>query len=170
MHALRTVSLAALALALAGCATPPTPLQGSYAPLSPDLAAQREIVGDHVRWGGTVVEVEPQPGRTCFYLVGRTLDEQARPNVRSDMSTGRFIACRGGFYDPAVFAEGRAVTITGRIDGYENRRIGEYEYLHPRVAADVVYLWPEPREVDVIQYVPPYYGPYGYYGRPYWWW
>jgi outer membrane lipoprotein len=32
-----------------------------------------------------------------------------------------------------VFGKNREVTFTGRIDGYENRRIGEYDYRFPRV-------------------------------------
>ncbi|MFC4727046.1 Slp family lipoprotein [Coralloluteibacterium thermophilus] len=149
-------------LALAACATPPAPLKGNYAPLSPELAAHREAVGDLVRWGGTLVRATPEPGRTCFELVGRELDARGRPR-EVDRSAGRFVACRAGFYDPEVFAEGRAVTVTGRIDGFETRRVGEYDYRQPRVAADVVYLWPERREVEVIH------APYPYrYG--YWWW
>ena len=52
--------------------------------------------------------------------------------------------------DPALFQTNREVTFTGRIDGYENRRIGGYDYRFPRVAADVVYLWPIQERVDVI--------------------
>ena len=40
----------------------------------------------------------------------------------------------------------------------ESTRIGDYDYQLPRVAADVVYLWPEVREVEVRPY--PYYDPY----------
>jgi outer membrane lipoprotein len=67
-----------------------------------------------------------------------------------DRSEGRFIACRAGFYDPAVFTAGREVTIAGTVTGFEARRIGDYDYRYPRVAADVIYLWPERRDRDVI--------------------
>jgi outer membrane lipoprotein len=80
-----------------------------------------------------------------------------------------------GFYDPAVFEAGRDVTFIGKIDGYQNTRIGEYDYRLPKLSADVIYLWPEQRQVDVVPY--PYgpwgpgpYGPYwGGYGRWGWW-
>ncbi|MBS7457642.1 Slp family lipoprotein [Coralloluteibacterium stylophorae] len=165
MNRMRALVPALLAAGvLAACATPPKPLQGSYAPLSPATAAQRQVPGDLVRWGGTIAEVVPQRERTCFELVGRPLDGRGRPDEDSDSSAGRFVACREGFYDPVVFERGRAVTVTGRIEGFETRTIGDFPYLHPRVAADVVYLWPEQREVDVIYDRGPYWG--GYYG---WW-
>ena len=63
---------------------------------------------------------------------------------------GRFIACRTGFYDPAVFEPNREMTFTGRIEAYDTRKIGGFDYRFPRVAADVVYLWPIRERVDVL--------------------
>ena len=83
-----------------------------------------------------------------------------------DRSLGRFIACRAGFYDPEVFMAGREITVSGRVEGFETRKVGNYDYRYPRVAAEVVYLWPERRDVDVI--VDPWYRG-GYYGRGWGW-
>ena len=84
----------------------------------------------------------------------------------TDASDGRFLACRAGFYDPAVFEPGRDVTFIGRIIGYQNTKIGDYDYPLPKIAADVVYLWPVQREVDVVPAYP--YGPWG--PGPRWGW
>ncbi|MDQ3229808.1 MAG: Slp family lipoprotein, partial [Pseudomonadota bacterium] len=46
------------------------------------------------------------------------------------------------FYDPAIYLKNRELTFVGRIDGYENRKIGLTDSRFPRVAAEVVYLWP----------------------------
>lgn len=161
------IATALAAALLAGCATAPGPLRGAYTVIAPVDATRPELVGASVRWGGTIAEVEPRSDRTCLQIVGRDLDALARPRS-DDNSTGRFLACRAGFYDPQVFAVGREVTVTGRIDGEEIRMIGEYEYRHPRVAADVIYLWPPRREVDVIVRDPWHY-PYGWYGPRRWW-
>lgn len=83
-----------------------------------------------------------------------------------DASDGRFLACRSGFYDPAVFEPGREVTFIGKIEGYETTKIGEYDYKLPKVNADVVYLWPVVREVDVVPAYP--YGPWGDPWGPRW--
>lgn len=138
------------ALLLAGCVSVPKALQGEFAPIQPGEAARSGEVGLPVRWGGRVVKVEPLADRSCFEVVGVRLGDGGRPLPRDHQSSGRFLACRTGFYDPEVFLPGREVTIAGRVEGYETRRIGEYDYRYPRLAADVVYLWPERRDVDVI--------------------
>jgi outer membrane lipoprotein len=161
---MKTLPLALAALALAGCAAAPKPLQGDFAALLPVDASAAQRVGDTVRWGGTLVAVTPARDETCFEVLGRDLSDSARPRRADDTSSGRFLACRAGFYDPAIFAVDREVTVTGRVAGFETRRIGEYDYTYPRVAADVVYLWPERREDDYY-YVDPFWPSY----RPFWW-
>lgn len=162
---LRIPLLAALGLALSACATAPQQLQGQYAALQPDQAAAEQRVGEQVRWGGRIVEVRTEKLRSCFEVVGAPLDAAGRPR-RVDRSTGRFIACRSGFYEPQVFAAGRELTISGRIEGFETRPVGEFDYHYPRVAADVVYLWPEriERERDY------FYPPLGLWYDPWWGW
>ena len=141
----RILALAASTLLLSACASAPQPLQGAHARLEPEQAVASGSTGDSVRWGGRIIEVRTEKLRSCFEVVGAPLDAAGRPR-RVDRSTGRFIACRSGFYEPQVFAPGRELTIIGRIDGYEQRQVGDYDYRYPRVAADVVYLWPERRE------------------------
>jgi len=147
--ALRLFLPLSAACLLAACATP-APLQGSYAPITPEQASATDATGSLVRWGGRVVSVEPQAQRTCFQMIGIRLGSDGQPRSNSDESGGRFIACRTGFYDPALFEQNREVTFTGRIEGYETRKIGEYAYRFPRVAADVVYLWPVRNQVEVV--------------------
>ncbi|KGO97920.1 Slp family lipoprotein [Novilysobacter defluvii] len=157
------LTLLALALAgLAGCATYPAPLQGGYTEMTAHQASSGDHTGLPVRWGGRIIAVEPGENRTCFQMLGIQLDGTGRPVRSSDRYDGRFLACRDGFYDPAIFQAGREVTFTGRIDGYEDREIGEYEYRLPRMAADVVYLWGIRERVDVIERPAPW---------PWWgWW
>ena len=165
MSAIR-LALPLLALALmAGCATQPAPLRGQYAPITPHEAAARDSTGTVVRWGGRVVAVEPQQNRTCFEVISTRLDSSGRPRWASDEVGGRFIACRQGFYDPALFQADREVTFTGRLAGYETRKIGGYDYRFPRLAADVVYLWPVRERVDVVERPGPY-----WWGSPWGWW
>lgn len=138
------------ALLLAACVTQPVPLQGNFAPITPRDAVATDSTGATVRWGGRIVQVEPHENRTCFEMISTRLDSYGRPYWATDDVGGRFIACRVGFYDPALFEQNREVTFTGRIDHYENRQIGGYDYRFPQVAADVVYLWPEREVVNVV--------------------
>lgn len=163
------VSLAfALATVLCACATAPPALQGQYSTLQPEQAAAEQRIGEHVRWGGRIVEVRTEKLRSCFEVVGAPLDASGRPR-RVDRSTGRFIACRSGFYEPQVFARGRELTISGRIDGFETRPVGEFDYRYPHVAADEVHLWPKREEYRYQR--DPFLGPgFGYWYDPFWGW
>lgn len=155
------VPLALLAaVSLAGCATAPKPLQGTFTSQSPQQAAGQ---GERVRWGGSVIDVEPQAARTCFQVLGKPLATNGRPR-EVDASEGRFLACRAGFYDPAVFAAGREVTVVGAIDGNETRSVGAYALQLPRIAADAIHLWPE--RIDRYERYDPYWfwSPFGYHG------
>lgn len=156
---LRFLAAAALASALlAACVTQPKPLQGQYSAITPRQAANRDSTGAQVRWGGRVVSVDPGDTGTCFEMLSTGLDASGRPYRSSDAVEGRFIACRTGFYDPALFEKNREVTFAGRVDGYQNRQIGGYSYRFPRLAADVVYLWPVRERVNVITQPAPWWG------------
>lgn len=167
---MRPLLLALPLLALTACVGAPKPLRGAFAAMTPEEAVAQQRSGELVRWGGRIIEAEPGTERTCLTVLAQRLDAEARPRDE-DFSQGRFIACRRGFYDPAIFAPGRAVTIAGRIESFQTRPVGEYALVHPVLSGEVLYLWPDPREVDVIHAGPiwPMYRPYpwgGYY-RPY---
>ncbi|HYG07023.1 MAG TPA: Slp family lipoprotein [Stenotrophomonas sp.] len=160
----------AAVLALSACATAPKPLQGQFNPVAPREASAQP--GALVRWGGTIIETRPGQDQTCFQMLARPLAATGRPagGSNADANDGRFIACRSGFYDPAVFQPGREVTFIGTVSGFENARIGEFDYRLPRVDANVVYLWPIVREVQVIDpWGPRWGGPWGPWGPSPWW-
>lgn len=173
---------AVLLAALAGCATTPQPLRGDfYAPISPTEAALEHRTGAYVRWGGQILSVSHEKNQTCFDVLGRPLDSRAKPE-RTDAMEGRYRACAPGFYDPAIYEEGRSITTTGMITREATASFDSYDLQMPVVAADVVYLWP--RRVYYAAPYPmyPYYGfgwgfgPYAYgypwgpypFGGPWW--
>jgi outer membrane lipoprotein len=159
---------------LGACVTAPKPLQGEFSALLPSEAGAANSVGERVRWGGEIVAVDTQATRSCFELLGKPLGDSARPS-RADHTEGRFLACRDGFYDPALFEVGRDLTVTGVIESIEPRPIGGFEYHYPRIAAEVIYLWPE-RDPNRIRPSAFYFGSYGYrfaggwnrFPPPYW--
>jgi outer membrane lipoprotein len=161
---MKALLVIAASLVVAGCAVAPKPLQGDFSSLLPEQASAGQPVGERVRWGGSVVSVETGATETCIEILGRDLGDSARPRRAQDESAGRFLACRAGFYDPAIFTPEREVTVTGAIAAYDTRRIGEYDYRYPRVAADVIYLWPERRD-DEVYYASPFWPTY----RPFGW-
>ncbi|MCW5890318.1 MAG: Slp family lipoprotein [bacterium] len=132
--------LLSLLVALA-CARPPAALRGDYprttvAEAVADAGGRREV-----RWGGELVATTPTGDRTCFEVVERPLDRAARPRG-TDETSGRFLACAAGFYDPALWAPGREMTVVGRLDGTQTGAVGGATYRFPRVDAEAVHLWP----------------------------
>jgi outer membrane lipoprotein len=173
MTPIRRLVAITLGLALAGCASIPAPIGGSFGARTP---ADPGPDGERVRWGGPIVATEPGATETCLEVLARPLGPNARPND-TDRALGRFLACRGGFIDPAVFAAGREVTVVGRVVGRAPRTLGGFSYDVPRVEAEAIHLWPrrvpfDPRCVDPWHRGPwPWPGP-GWWGprHPYWWW
>jgi outer membrane lipoprotein len=161
MSTYRPLTVAAAIALLGGCATIPQPLQGTYTNVTTASAQQGGASGSRVRWGGEIIKTEPGPQETCFYLMSRPLDSEARPQLATNngVSQGRFVACRSGFYDPEVFTRGRELTVTGTIQGTFSQKVGGYDYAYPRVEADVVYLWPREQYVTGGAY------PWGYYDQ-----
>lgn len=156
--------VAALGVLLASCATVPAPLQGQFTPTTPREAVA-SANGQPVRWGGEIIKVEPKAGSTCFEILARELDSNARP-VPRDPSGGRFIACHEGFQDPEEFKQGREITVVGRVTGVDHGRIGEFDYRYPHVEADAIHLW-KPRPLYVRS---PYQDPWIYGFGPGWGW
>ena len=168
MSMYKPLILATAMATLAACATVPQPLQGTYTDITSVAAQQGGGGAVQVRWGGQIIETKPGPQETCFYVLQRPLDDEARPksSTYSEVQTqGRFVACRAGFYDPEVFTTGRDITVTGVLQGSQPEKVGEYTYPYPRVEASVVYLWPE----RVVNPYPGWYDPWwGPYWGPYW--
>jgi outer membrane lipoprotein len=154
---------------LAACSTVPEGLQGEFTSLTPQQTTARDI-GRDVRWGGVILDAQPTQQRTCFEILSRELGSSARPKVK-DVTQGRFLACTDGFQDPEVFAQGRELTLTGRIAGIEQRQVGEFEYRYPMVAANFVTMWPVRPDVMYHDNFGPGWGPYwggGFWGPGYW--
>src|SRR5262245_51778331 len=112
--------------------------------------------------GGDILATRPMPGATEVELLAKPLDGDGRPR-HGDDSEGRVIVRASQFLDPAVYAEGRRLTVIGTVSGQEERKIGELPYRYPVVTAADLHLWP--REVAVAPYPTPW--PYYYYPWPY---
>lgn len=152
----RLILPALLAVGLSACATVPQELTGTYTTVTPDNATA-VAPGTRVRWGGRIIQTEPQERETCFFVLDEPLDSQARPEP-GEQSLGRFVACKQGFYDPEVYAKGREVTVTGTVAGSETRKVGDFDYTYPRVEADAVHLWHKRPVYAPNPY--PYYDPF----------
>lgn len=151
---------------LSGCASR-IPQNISQAP-TPDLALSEVIAQNNaqknppVRWGGSILNVANHSNETEIEILAKELGSSGKP-VDGDVTQGRFLARVDGFVDPAVYAQGRMLTIYGLVDSVLTRKIGEKPYLYPVIKVQTLYLWPRESEYVYPDYYPYGYGPYGYY-------
>lgn len=161
--ALQFFAVGAAFLLLTGCASIPAPLAGDFAEFQPNQTTDRSV-GAQVRWGGTIVETQPGRDETCVEILARDLDREMRP-IGGDNNFGRFLACRSGFQDPAIFTAGRDITVVGRVQGFVDGEIGDFVYRYPRLSAEAIYLWPERPDMVVVRGTG-FYDPF--WGDPWW--
>ena len=129
-----------LALALAGCAAG---LQTrSAADTSPAAVAAdpARFQGQRAEWGGQIVAVHNLRNRTELEVLAYPLSSGGRP-ASAGTPLGRFIAVRSGFLEPADFAPGRLVTVSGVIGPPREGSVGEARYLYATLSAENLRVW-----------------------------
>lgn len=163
---MRITLIASLFVLLAGCTAVPEQIQGTFAEVSP-ARVDESVFGTQVRWGGVILETRNRENRSCFEILSRELDRYLRP-VIDDRTAGRFIACKPGFHDPAVFAKGRELTVTGHIRTITVRRVDDFDYRYPLLDVEHLVLWEKRKNVVVYRH---HYDPWGWhYPYGYWGW
>ena len=119
-----------LALMLSGCGTIPDAIKGSSPTPQQDLVrvmnAPQLYVGQEARFGGKVVDIQNQQGKSRLEIATVPLDSGARP-VLGEASRGRIFADVNGFLDPVDF-RGQLVTVVGPISGTVDGKIGSTPY------------------------------------------
>ncbi|UYM55515.1 Slp family lipoprotein [Leclercia adecarboxylata] len=175
-YVVRLLTVGALDLALTGCISVPDAIQGSSPTPQQDLVrvmnAPELYVGQEARFGGKVVEVLNQQGKTRLEIATVPLDSGARP-VLGEASRGRIYADVNGFLDPVDF-RGQLITVVGPITGAEQGKVGNTPYKFMTMQANGYKRWRVQQQVMMPPPDPWYWGPhpwrygygYGYGGWP----
>ncbi|MEX5410474.1 Slp family lipoprotein [Atlantibacter hermannii] len=162
------------ALALSGCVTIPDAIKGSSQMPQQDLAAvmdaPRLYVGQEARFGGKVVSIQNQQGKTRLEIATVPLDSGARP-VLGEPSRGRIYADVNGFLDPVDF-RGQLVTVLGTITGAVDGKVGATPYKFMTLDVTGYKRWHITQQVIMPpQPIDPWFGPYPWrYGYGPWGW
>lgn len=158
--------LIAIALLATGCAAPISEGMLKEADQSVTLdrvrADPKAYMGRLVVWTGVILSTLPREKGTVVEVLESPADYQKRPK-NTDASRGRFLITTNRFLDPAVFCQGRDITVAGRITGTESALIGDYTYTYPVLAIEEYHLWAH----EVESPYPPY-PRYPFYDP--WWW
>ena len=132
-----------LVLTLTGCAVHPRPrARRVETRLTPQdvLAHPRASQGARVRWGGMVIDDNVGPVHSTLTILAYPLNRRGRPRLQR-ASWGRFQALAPGYLDPAVFAQGRLVTVVGLVAGTKTGLIGQAPYVYPQVRILETHIW-----------------------------
>lgn len=142
MRLLAVLVLPLLAVACAG--QPPFEVDDVRSGLTPTRVAEGSEVfqGERVLWGGTIVDVRNESERTVIEVLSYPLDDDQRPDT-TEAASGRFLAVKNGFLDPADYAAGRRITVKGNLGAAQEGRVGEAAYTYPVVMVDELQLWTE---------------------------
>ncbi|GLI34740.1 Slp family lipoprotein [Desulforhabdus amnigena] len=155
---------------LLGCAPAISPQLRKEAavdiPFGEVLRDPERYVGKTFIWGGTILDARNTPEGTMLKVLQKPMDFQSRPRD-VDRSEGRFLALDKRYLDPAIYAEGRTVTVAGELVGKRVLPLGDIDYAYPLLAVKEINLWP--KEPPTPYYYYPYY-PYPYWGWRYYWW
>ncbi|MGL4726051.1 MAG: Slp family lipoprotein [Scandinavium sp.] len=147
--------------ALSGCVSVPDEIKGTSPTPQQDLtrvmAAPQLYVGQEARFGGKVVNVLNQQGKTRLEIATVPLDEGARPALGAP-SRGRIYADVNGFLDPVDFRN-QLVTVVGPITGTQKGKIGSAEYTYMVMQAAGFKRWRITQQVVMPpQPIDPYWG------------
>jgi len=146
LHALHLLWLAPLLLS--ACASGPafdtSRVDLSVTPRSA-VAGLPATTGRSVLWGGVILGTTNLENRTRVAVLAYPLDTDQMP-VRDRDPLGRFILERQGFLDPAAYAEGRVLTVVGKLLRTQTGKVGDSGYMYPVIEAGELYLWPRGSE------------------------
>ena len=98
-------------------------------------------IGKSILLGGDIIETRTLSEKTILLVLQRPLGFRKRPVTDGD-SKGRFMVESSDFLDPAIYSEGRKVTVAGAFRGKEVRPLGNGTYGYPVIVAKEIYLWP----------------------------
>jgi len=128
--------------------------------------------GKMVIWGGVIVGTKNLKEGTRLEVLQTYSDKNGVP-LDTDISKGRFLGFYDGYLDPAIYSNGREVTVAGVVEGKKVLAIDETEYAYPVISIKEIHLWAQ--DTKAYKYpgynlYPGYRGRWSYWRYPYWGW
>ncbi|HGM6861481.1 TPA: Slp family lipoprotein [Serratia rubidaea] len=158
-------ALAGGVLMLSGCVTVPDAIKGSSPTPVTELASVQNAPslfnGAEARFGGKVVNVANEQGKTLLEIAAVPLDDGARP-LLGEPSRGRVLATVNGFLEPTDF-KGHLVTVVGPITGVKPGKIGATPYKFVTMNVSGFKRW---RLTQQVVMPPAPMGPWGWRSGP----
>lgn len=166
----------AVAGLLSGCSHAISPQLLRQADQNVPFAALRQdpqaYLGALVVLGGVVVQAHVTDEGTLLEVYQTKTNHRGEP-IDLDVSQGRFVAFSNDLLDPAIYRQGRRVTLAGRVEGEMVGQVGDVSYNYPSLSILEIRLWEDTLRSPNAAY-PRYFrdpwdpwDPWGPYGRRY---
>ena len=138
----KPVFLALLGL-LVSCASTPdfdtTQVDQSLTPQS--VVAEPELNrGKTALWGGTILDTRNLKDSTHIEVLAYPLNSSHRPLLESK-PLGRFIIQHQGYLEPTTYAQGRVISVLGKISDSQSGNVGESAYIYAVINSEQLHLW-----------------------------
>jgi len=88
-----------------------------------------EYIGRTVILGGYIVNTTTLKDNSYIEVVQAPLDSRGRPGSADD-TKGRFIVKSDKYLDPAIYTQGRMLTIAGEVQGTQTGTVGDAPYTY----------------------------------------
>ncbi len=96
--------------------------------------------GTWVMIGGMIVVSKNLKEGTLIEVLQKPLDTDGRP-LKTDMTKGRFLVQSDTFLDPAIYHQGRLVTVVAEVLGRKELPLDEIMYPYPLLIMKDLHLW-----------------------------
>lgn len=111
-----------------------------------NVIAEPEVSrGKVVLWGGMILDTRNLKDTTQIEVLAYPLNASNKPMLESK-PLGRFIIKHTGYLEPATYAQGRHLTVSGSVSGNHSGKVGETSYDYPVISDLQLHLWSQNSE------------------------
>lgn len=96
--------------------------------------------GKTALWGGTILDTRNLKDSTQIEVLAYPLNSFHRP-LQENKPLGRFIILHRGYLEPTSYAQGRLLTVLGKVSGSQSGKVGKSSYTYPVISAQQLHLW-----------------------------
>jgi outer membrane lipoprotein len=97
--------------------------------------------GRTVILAGDILKTQNTQQQTSIEILQKPMDRFEAPHI-TDQTAGRFIAQCDQYLDPAIYDQGRQITVAGKVLGSYSGQVGKADYLYPLISCVEIHLWP----------------------------
>lgn len=111
--------------------------------LTPQRAAaeMEKSRNSRVIWGGLILSTHNLKDATQIEVLAYPLERSFQPDSEA-APLGRFLIVKPGYVETADYVTGRAISVSGILQGTQEGKIGEVVYVYPVIQPTETYLWP----------------------------